>query len=77
MNGQFSPAKEVFEQAYRREFPAPEASRTQYRPKDRVNRQFNMKLVGKVAAVRTGYAFIDVPGYPSFFCPGSKFGQLK
>jgi hypothetical protein len=27
-------------------------------------------------AVKTGYAFIDVPGYASFFCPGSKFGRL-
>ena len=35
-----------------------------------------MKLTGQVTAVKVGYAFIDAPGYPSFFCPGSKFGRL-
>jgi hypothetical protein len=76
MNGEFSPAEEIFAQAIKREFPGIEASRIQYRPRDGRNLSFSMKLGGQVAAVKTGYAFIDVPGYRSFFCPGSKFGRL-
>ena len=76
MNGEFSPAKEIFDQTYRREFPAPEASRIQFRPRDRAKLSSPLRLVGKVAAVKAGYAFIDVAGYPSFFCPGSKFGRI-
>ena len=76
MNNEFSPAKEMFAQTFRREFPAFEASRIQFRPRDLANPTAPLRLVGRVAAVKTGYAFIDVPGYPSFFCPGSKFGRL-
>jgi tetratricopeptide (TPR) repeat protein len=75
MNGEFSPAEEIFSQALKREFPGPEGSRVEYRPRDPRNLNFSMKLTGKIASVKTGYAFIDVPGYPSFFCPGSKFGR--
>jgi hypothetical protein len=26
-----------------------------------------------VVTVKAGFAFIEVPGYPHFFCPGSKW----
>lgn len=35
-----------------------------------------LRLRGKVVLVRAGFAFIESPGYESFFCPGSKFGGL-
>jgi len=76
MNGEFSAATEVFAQAYRREFPGSEASRIQFRATDPDMATAPLRLVGTVASVKAGYAFIDVPGYPSFFCPGSKFGRL-
>ena len=76
MNHEFSPAKEIFAQTFRREFPALEASRIQFRPRDPANLIAPLRLVGKVAAVKAGYAFIDAVGYPSFFCPGAKFGSL-
>jgi hypothetical protein len=76
MNGEFSPAKEIFGQSLRREFPAPEASRIQFRPRDPATPPAPLRFVGKVAAVKAGYAFIDVSGYPSFFCPGSKFDRI-
>ena len=76
MNGEFSSAKEIFDQTFRREFPAQEASRIQFRPRDPTKLNSPLRLVGKVAAVKTGYAFIDVAGYPSFFCPGSEFGGI-
>jgi predicted Zn-dependent protease len=76
MNGDFSAAKEVFTESYKREFPGPEATRIQFRPRDPDAPGEPLRLIGEVVAVKTGYAFIDVPGYPSFFCPGSKFGRL-
>ncbi len=76
LNGDFSSAKKTFDAAYKREFPATEANRIQYRPLDRNNLNAPMRMSGTVATVKAGYAFIDVPGYPSFFCPGSKFGKL-
>lgn len=73
MNEEFTAAKETFDQSIRREFPAMEASRIQFRPSDG---GVPIRLTGTVASVKAGYAFIDAPGFPSFFCPGSKFGRL-
>ena len=47
-----------------------------FRPKVHNTPAKPLRFVGKVAAVKTGFAFIDVTGYPSFFCPGSKFGNI-
>jgi len=74
MNGNFSEALALFAEARRREFPAQEESRIQFRPKN--NARMPIKLTGQVTAVKVGYAFVDAPGYPSFFCPGSKFGRI-
>jgi tetratricopeptide (TPR) repeat protein len=76
LNGDFSAAEEIFSQSYKREFPAPEASYIQFRPRDPATLTAPLRLIGKVATVKAGYAFIDVSGYPSFFCPGSKFGGI-
>jgi hypothetical protein len=76
MNREFSPAKEVFDQSYRREFPGLEALRIHFRPRDPAALTEPLRLVGKVATVKAGFAFIDVAGYPSFFCPGLKFGEI-
>jgi hypothetical protein len=35
-----------------------------------------LKLSGTVTALKVGYAFIDTPGYESFFCHASNFGGL-
>jgi tetratricopeptide (TPR) repeat protein len=75
MNGDFTEARHIFAESRKREFPAHEESRIQFRPKDSVTKA-PLKLTGQVAAVKIGYAFIDAPGYPSFFCPGSKFGRV-
>jgi hypothetical protein len=76
MNGDFSESKTIFAESYKREFPGPEAMRIQFRPRDPGTPNEPLRLIGEVVAVKTGYAFIDVLGYPSFFCPGSKFGRL-
>jgi tetratricopeptide (TPR) repeat protein len=76
LNGDFSDAETVFNETSKREFPASEAQRVLYRPRDRTDLNAPLRMTGKVATVKAGYAFIDVPGYPSFFCPGSKFGAV-
>jgi tetratricopeptide (TPR) repeat protein len=73
MNGDFSAARDIFAESRRREFPAQEESRIQFRPRNGTD---PLKLTGQVAAVKIGYAFLDAPGFPSFFCPGSKFGRV-
>jgi tetratricopeptide (TPR) repeat protein len=76
LNGDFTEAKEVFAESRKRDFPADEAIRIQFRPKNRSDLREPLRLVGSVTAVKVGYAFINAIGYPSFFCPGSKFGRI-
>lgn len=76
MNSDFSFAESVFDEAYKREFPVDEATRIHYRPRNFENKNVPLIWRGRVSSVKAGYAFIDVPGFPSFFCPGSKFGGL-
>jgi tetratricopeptide (TPR) repeat protein len=76
MNGEFSEAKQVWNESVRREFPAEEATRIQFRPRDPKNLSRTLELSGKVAALKVGYAFIDAPGYQSFFCHASNFAGL-
>jgi tetratricopeptide (TPR) repeat protein len=75
MNRDFTEAKEIFAESQRREFPAVEGTRIQFRPRDNATKS-PLKLTGQVAAVKIGYAFIDARGFTSFFCPGSKLGRL-
>lgn len=76
LNGDFTEAERIFEQTYKREFPAAESMRVYFRPKDLSDKTKQLHLLGKVGTVKAGYAFINVTGYPEFFCPGSKFGSL-
>src|SRR5450432_1431990 len=66
MNEEFSAAKQVSSESYKREFPAEEAKRIQFRPRDPNDRSKALQLTGTVAALKVGYAFIDAPGYESF-----------
>jgi len=76
LNNDFSDAREIFLNSQKRNFPAGEATRIHYRPTNPGDRNRPFELIGKVSTVKAGYAFVNVPGYPSFFCPGSKFGSL-
>jgi hypothetical protein len=40
-----------------------------YRPKDKADPTKNIRLSGKVAQVKTAYAFIEVPGFLDSFVP--------
>lgn len=77
MNGEFSAADKIFSESIKREFPATELIKIQFRPTNyKDGTKVKHQLKGTVTAVKAGYAFIEVPGYPRFFCPGSKFGSI-
>lgn len=76
MSEQFTDANDVFEESIKHEFPAIEARRINFRPCDPLNRNNPLRLSGSIVTVRSGYALIQVPGYPNFPCPASKFGGL-
>ena len=71
MDGEFTAAEEVFDES-RTTMTYREANRIEYRP--RPGNAPTPTLEGTVINVRSGYAFIQCPGYPDFFWPGSRFG---
>ena len=77
MNEEFTEAKRVFDESIKQEFPADEASRIQFRPRQRGNPKARVRLRGKVVAVKTGYAFVQPPEFPAFLCPGSMYGGVS
>jgi tetratricopeptide (TPR) repeat protein len=78
MNEEYTEAQRVFSQAQTQNFTFGERAAVNYQPKyrDRTTVQGTLTLEGEVAVVKTGFAFIKVPGLPDIFCPGSKFGDL-
>jgi tetratricopeptide (TPR) repeat protein len=76
MNAEFSAAKEVFSESFKREFPAEEAKTIQFRPVDPADRYRRLRVNGTITTVKAGYAFIDAPGYESFLFPGRYFGDI-
>ena len=69
----FSEAADVFDEATKRQFSFREKTRIPFRPR---SPDGSLILRGVVRVVKPGYAFVEVPGYPSFLCPGSRFGGL-
>jgi len=76
LNGEFSPARELFAKSYKREFPAQELLRIHYRPRDPTALTKPLRLEGRVTSVKAGHAILDATGFPAFICPGSKFGTV-
>jgi tetratricopeptide (TPR) repeat protein len=76
MNGQFSEAQEVFDNAISQEFTFEERLRVEFIPRGIDNPSEPLRLDGRVASVKAGYAFIEARGYPSFFCHSTKFGDV-
>ncbi len=76
MNGNFTEAEEVFKRSAERGFTAVELNKIQFRPPNPNSLDIPLYLNGKIVVRKAGYAFIEVAGYPTFFCPGSKFGRL-
>ena len=76
MNGAYTEASEIFSESRKHEIPAIEAQAIQYRPRNPNNLSEPVILTGNVLSLKPGFAFIHVPGYPNFFCPGSKYAGL-
>ena len=73
MDGQFTEAEKVFEEATKRNFTSTESHTVQFRPPDPSNTSNALQLQGKVAVVKAGYTIIESTGFPRFLCPGSKY----
>jgi len=73
MDDRFTDAQRTFDEARSRDFTVEEATRVEFQPHEPGRRADQMTLEGTVVAVNAGYCFIEVPGYPAFFCPGSKY----
>jgi len=76
MDRKFSQAEVEFSAVRKRTFLSSEITAVHFRPRDPTDRSHHLRLEGKVAAVRAGYAFIETPEYPRFLCPASKYGGL-
>lgn len=73
MDRQYTDAKEVFDQAAGRNIRYEEALRVEWRP-FKVGKLIT--LTGTVVKIKAGYSFVETPGYPNFFCPGSKYNGV-
>ncbi|HET7058066.1 MAG TPA: hypothetical protein VFI05_04995 [Nitrospiraceae bacterium] len=76
MSNNFTEAQSVFSEAIKRQFPAIEAQRIQFRPRDPQNLTQRLRVPGRVVTVKPGYVLIEHPGYPRFLCPGSRYSGL-
>ena len=76
IDGKFSESDTVFSEAQKREFPSPELNKVQFRPRDRTDPTRVLRMTGRIAVVKPGFAFIESHEFPKFFCPGSNFGRL-
>lgn len=74
MAGEFTAAQAVFDSS-RGSLTYRELNRIEYRP--RFGNESTPQLEGAVISVRSGYAFIQCPGYPDFFWPGTRFGAVE
>jgi len=76
MSRNFSEAERVFKEAIKHKLSFADITRMEFRPPNFENLSEPLRMNGKVIAVKAQYAFIDSPGFPTFLCPGSKFGGL-
>jgi hypothetical protein len=75
MNEDFTEADELFAEARKRGYSGRDGMRIYFKPLDDERRD-PLRLNGIVSSVKAGFAFVRSNGYPDFFCPGSKFGQI-
>jgi len=74
MQGEFTAAEKTFAQV-RDAISYRASNRIEYRP--RPGDAETPTLEGVVINVRSGYAFIQSPGYPDFFCPAHEVGSRQ
>jgi tetratricopeptide (TPR) repeat protein len=75
LNREFTEAKNVFSHSSRQDFTTVEATAPKFRPTQPGSDE-RLRFRGTVRIVRAGFAIIETPDYPDFFCRSSKYGQL-
>jgi len=76
MDERFTDASKVFAESHKHDFSSIELNTLQFRPVDFNNQNKALRLIGKIVAVKAGYAMVETSEYPSILCPGSKFNGL-
>ncbi len=76
MNGEFSEAIQIFNEASKHDFTSHELNTVQFAPPDPSNTVEPLRIPGKVISVKAGYCFVEAPRYSTFLCPGSLFNGV-
>jgi predicted Zn-dependent protease len=76
MSKNFKEAQKVFEEAVKHRLSYNDITRVEFKPINFENVSEPLRFVGKVVLVKAQYALIESAGFPTFLCPGSKFGGL-
>jgi tetratricopeptide (TPR) repeat protein len=76
MSGQISEGLSVFEESLKRNFTSEEINKIQFYPWILTEYPSPIILQGTVVVLKAGYALIESEGFPTFLCPGSKFGGV-
>jgi tetratricopeptide (TPR) repeat protein len=77
MNKDFTEASKIFAETTKRDFSTFDGRAVHYRPKRKDDPTKAIRLSGRVVEIKAGYGFIEVPGYPTFYCPSSKQRGIK
>ena len=74
LNNDFTDAEIVFKDALNRTFTQSELNTVLFKPRG-ISHESNSPFLlrGKIIVVKSGYALIDAPNYPTIICPGSKW----
>ena len=75
LDGKFTEAQGVFDDAKERNFTFLEARKPEFFPRERCELAKVLRLEGTIVSVRPGFAFFRTPGYPHVFFHGSKIGS--
>jgi len=77
LNKEFPDAESVFNETNKHHFTADELNKIQFCSPDPSDSERPLVFEGTVISLKAGYAWIHSEGYPSFFCPSSKYGGVN
>ncbi|WP_395680436.1 SIR2 family protein [Dokdonella sp.] len=75
LDKQFDRAEEAFGASERRDFAYKDLITINFRPKS--GPECSNQLTGRVVRMGTSYCFVEVQGYPLFYCPFVRVGKLS
>lgn len=77
LDGQVEEYRKLREEAASRTFSLEERRAIHFRPSDRTRSMGRLRIRGRVAALRPGYAIIQPPSLPNVFCPRSAYRDAE